>query len=136
MKIGIKQEKWLKALESGEYKQGKGQLCDEDGGHCCLGVAGRTMGLKFVLMDGETLSGYRIGGERNYLDRYEEIGLMDWAGHIPNGIKEREAKEYFPEITDAFGSGALSAINDRGATHKQIAHFIRENPDRVFTKSV
>lgn len=33
--------KWLKALRSGEYKQGKGQLVREDNGgdrFCCLGV--------------------------------------------------------------------------------------------------
>jgi len=38
----IKKE-WIKALRSGEYKQGKGKLCrSEDGGetyqYCCLGV--------------------------------------------------------------------------------------------------
>lgn len=30
--------KWLKALRSGEYKQGRGQLCIQDR-YCCLGVA-------------------------------------------------------------------------------------------------
>lgn len=29
---------WLKALRSGEYKQGQGVLCKK-GGFCCLGVA-------------------------------------------------------------------------------------------------
>lgn len=29
--------KWVKALRSGEYKQGFGYLCNE-GNHCCLGV--------------------------------------------------------------------------------------------------
>lgn len=32
------QLKWIEALESGEYKQGKGQLRDGDQ-YCCLGVA-------------------------------------------------------------------------------------------------
>lgn len=31
---------WLKALRSGKFKQGKGQLCSDDRSeHCCLGVA-------------------------------------------------------------------------------------------------
>ena len=30
--------KWLKALRSGEYKQGHGALQGEEGGYCCLGV--------------------------------------------------------------------------------------------------
>jgi hypothetical protein len=31
-------EKWVKALRTGEYKQGQGLLFDGEG-HCCLGVA-------------------------------------------------------------------------------------------------
>lgn len=32
-------KKWVEALRSGEYKQGRGQLCDMKGRFCCLGVA-------------------------------------------------------------------------------------------------
>ena len=31
-------EKWLAALRSGEYKQGRGKLCSLDKEYCCLGV--------------------------------------------------------------------------------------------------
>lgn len=31
--------KWVAALRSGKYKQGKGFLLDENGKYCCLGVA-------------------------------------------------------------------------------------------------
>lgn len=32
-------EKWLRALESGRYKQGRrGRLADDEGKYCCLGV--------------------------------------------------------------------------------------------------
>ncbi len=37
LKPQVKQE-WLAALRSGEYKQGRGFLCDEKGRMCCLGV--------------------------------------------------------------------------------------------------
>lgn len=40
------QEKWLKALESGEYEQGVGQLKREDK-YCCLGVACEVMGIEY-----------------------------------------------------------------------------------------
>lgn len=31
--------KWIKALRSGEYKQGQpGKMQDDEGGYCCLGV--------------------------------------------------------------------------------------------------
>lgn len=40
-------EKWLVALRSGEYKQGKGQLFDEsENAYCCMGVACVVLGLK------------------------------------------------------------------------------------------
>ena len=29
---------WLAALRSGDYEQGRGQLCDAEGRMCCLGV--------------------------------------------------------------------------------------------------
>lgn len=31
-------ERWISALRSGKYKQGKGSLLDDTGGYCCLGV--------------------------------------------------------------------------------------------------
>lgn len=31
-------DKWIAALRSGEYKQGKARLKTDDGGYCCLGV--------------------------------------------------------------------------------------------------
>jgi hypothetical protein len=31
-------QKWIDALRSGEYQQGKKRLCTEDGRYCCLGV--------------------------------------------------------------------------------------------------
>lgn len=30
---------WVDALVSGDYPQGREQLLDKDGGHCCMGVA-------------------------------------------------------------------------------------------------
>lgn len=31
-------ERWVEALESGDYEQGNGQLRDQAGRYCCLGV--------------------------------------------------------------------------------------------------
>lgn len=30
--------KWVEALRSGEYKQGRGELLNDEGAYCCLGV--------------------------------------------------------------------------------------------------
>lgn len=37
-------DKWIKALVSGEYKQGKSSLVTKRGGYCCLGVLGKVLG--------------------------------------------------------------------------------------------
>ena len=65
-------EKWITALESGEYEQGSGQLkstngADSDTGckHCCLGVLAEVMELKIdantdgILIDSK-YSGYSV----------------------------------------------------------------------------
>jgi len=115
MKLGKKQEKWLKALESGRYKQGKDKLCDKNGRHCCLGVAARSMRKKFKL---ESFR-YSVEGCGTGLVSFEEIGLRSSGGKMRGE------------------TSSLITLNDsRGYTFKQIAHFIRENPERVFTKSV
>lgn len=42
------QEKWLTALESGNYKQGIDYLRSLDDTYCCLGVACEVMGIEPV----------------------------------------------------------------------------------------
>lgn len=42
-------EKWVRELRSGKYKQIQNTLC-KDGGYCCLGVAGKMVGLSDELM--------------------------------------------------------------------------------------
>ena len=121
----------MKALESGRYKQGKGQLCTIDGEHCCLGVAAKTMRKKFMLSPG----GFIVEYSKGYLTSHEDIGLRDHWGSFDDALSEGEAYKYF-ENGGMRGVRCLSQANDKGATHKQIARFIRENPERVFTKSV
>lgn len=53
-KNNIKQ--WIKALRSGNYKQGNGYLKhgkDNDIYHCCLGVAIEIQGIKFVPVENQ-----------------------------------------------------------------------------------
>ena len=39
--------KWFDALESGEYKQGRGLLGSAETGYCCLGVGCTVLGVRF-----------------------------------------------------------------------------------------
>jgi len=45
MTIEENRKKWIAALRSGEYDQGRAYLC-KDGKYCCLGVAAHTLGIK------------------------------------------------------------------------------------------
>jgi hypothetical protein len=40
-------QRWIEALESGEYRQTSGHLHDEEGGYCCLGVLCKAAGATF-----------------------------------------------------------------------------------------
>jgi hypothetical protein len=52
------QEKWLAALESGEYKQGIGCLGTPESGLCCLGVLCVVAGINFD--DGAFFPSYEV----------------------------------------------------------------------------
>lgn len=78
----IKSE-WIAALESGDYKKGKGYLC-KDGAYCCLGVLGELHGQ----LNPATLGDIRTAKSENNKDVFdndeylspsflEKIGLDD-----------------------------------------------------------
>lgn len=57
--------KWMKALRSGEYKQGFGTLKEELDGivkYCCLGVAGEISGVKNLHTCGTLAKGCNLKG--------------------------------------------------------------------------
>ena len=112
-KLTEAQERWVVALESGEYDQTRGRLRDEDG-FCCIGVACDLSGL------GKWVS---CGGWWMYTDgrREERYGL-------PGIVRKRlsitcSAENMLPCMND-----------DDGATFAEIAKWIRENADEVFTQ--
>jgi hypothetical protein len=125
--LGPLQEKWLKELESEKYKQGRGYLCqkaeDDSNVYCCLGIAA-----EFVL----NISPIRLiheatcefGGFRQFLRDFDRMGLDSDVGSLitPFYLKEQRIK-------------SLADMNDKGWTFKEIAAYIRSNPENVFTKS-
>jgi hypothetical protein len=48
--------KWVAALRGGDFNQGRGNLRDEDGGYCCLGVFAEAAGFQ-LNEDGTTIAG-------------------------------------------------------------------------------
>ena len=137
MKIGPIQEKWLKYLEDHSEQQTRLKLgCKEDGNWklCCLGAALIVLHGKSCTMRGEYLVDVYCAIEENktvvkyseglLIGSYSEIGFFDEKGSLKiplfyNG-KDREH---------------LSLLNDLGMPWKEIAAYIRKNPDNVFKES-
>lgn len=109
--LGPNQTKWLAALRSGEYQQGKYELY-ADGTYCCLGVANKVCNLQEE-------------SESSLLCTYEDMGLYSDSGAVKN--------------VSLYGDGeylSLVELNDtRQWSFSKIADFIEENAENVFKES-
>jgi hypothetical protein len=117
--IGPQQTKFLEALESGLYLQGKGELhvLQESGimGHCCLGVADIVCDLK------ET--------EQTTLhNTYEKLGLYSRSGDPSYGRESIKPSRKYYMLTE-YNDGAFGLP---ARTHKEIAALIRKDPSIYF----
>ena len=116
MALNENAKKWVEALRSGKYSQGKGTLQNR-AGYCCLGVA-------CDVYEKET------GNElpKNDEDFYE--------GHILFGAFEQVKDWLNLKTSNAnFGEGSqdnLVAKNDRGNTFDEIAEVIESEPKDLF----
>lgn len=109
-------ELWVKALESGDYKQGKGRLCNENK-YCCLGVA-----CEVAIMNGVPIT--KI--ENAYLTSDSKVMFSS----LPDAVKDW--LNLF-SITGNCSIGDLIYLNDmRGISFKEIAAFIRSKPKGLF----
>lgn len=122
--IGPVQERWLQALESEKYIQGKEYLrqpCDSGDAYCCLGVACEVYGLPSV----PDARGRHIYGDERKVSTLPQavktgMGFIGTLGELTGG--------------DINGSRSLSRANDFGASFAEIAAFCRANPEAVFTE--
>ncbi len=97
MKQAIK-KKWLKALRSGEYEQGIGELREDETHYCCLGVLGDILGIKWG-------KEYKLGKAEHLgvLPRYYACGLSDYTQEnlaSRNDGRNGLHKHSFSEIAD------------------------------------
>lgn len=111
------QEKWLQALESGNYKQGKHLLRSSNDEYCCLGVACEL--LNYNREKQETC--YSYNGRSEVLPSMKELGLYSLSGNF-----------HIPVNYDNIPYYNLAALNDAGLSFKDIASMIRSNPENVF----
>lgn len=115
-------ERWLSALRSGEYKQTKNILKDDEG-FCCLGVL-----CDLAVKDGvigpwyrrEPVNDYTLfsrgfHGEGYYEDATLPVEVLDWAG--------LDDSNPMVDLGD-FNPVPISDPNDNGYTFDQIADLI------------
>lgn len=124
MDTGIKAD-WLTALRSGEYKQGKGFLKDQQGDeparYCCLGVLCELAAKAGIIEGSERDTDeyvHRFDGQTSYLPPK----VATWAGiHYQGKIYRPGASG---ELSDARVSVDLADLNDYKMNFGQIADVI------------
>lgn len=106
--------KWLEALRSGEYEQGRQFLRTRDNEFCCLGVL-CDLAVKAGVIEEPTADGW---GEYRYGDGGEQSGLpdevSDWAG----------IDTQLGRFSHGGVDTALAFLNDRGTPFSEIADII------------
>ena len=102
--------KWVKALRSGEYKQGRGRLRNRDR-FCCLGVLCNLHAQAHPKIASEQLNTTSYLGEEYALPSI----VMNWVGvSSPNRLLH-------------YRGGGLATMNDTGASFDQIAQVIADH---------
>lgn len=129
-------KKWVEALRSGDYEQGKRRLAVKNDGEtkfCCLGVACELAieaGLPITRVDlersGATVIGYQQDTEAS-LPYIEKINLphlvRDWLGL---------ASDAGSFVNPSGGLEYLTGLNDRGKAFSAIAAIIESEPKGLF----
>ncbi len=98
-------EKWVAALRSGKYKQGRGALNKNDS-FCCLGV----------LCDISETSNWR-----RFVDGVCAYSVE--GGRLPKSVSDWANISLHPTV----GNTSLSILNDKGLSFLEIADVIEEN---------
>jgi hypothetical protein len=114
-------KKWVKALLSGKYKQGRGLLKQTDHKdiirHCCLGV--------LCELYNEDMKEKKKKKLTEKVDGFGVIRFNKQPEHLPSIVKD------WADLNDNVGSigafDSLATINDDGKTFKTIAKIIEKN---------
>lgn len=113
-------KKWVAALRSGKYQQGKTMLC-ENGKHCCLGVACEIAIANGIALEREV----KEDGHVSYGDGFTAIMPLEvtqWL-KLSNNLGSNKTGE------------SLAVKNDKGVPFDQIADFIESEPKGLFVES-
>jgi hypothetical protein len=105
MDLKIK-EKWIAALRSGEYIQGKNFLRTVNNEFCCLGVLAEVCGINSVINNDE--DAYHYDFDSTPLTAYPSIDFL------------------FSVSLDNDDAEYLTKLNDAGSSFDEIADYIKE----------
>ena len=108
-------KRWVKALRSGEFKQGGGALY-KDGNYCCLGVLCRLHARE---------NNKRFSGEDVSVDKGAKkyLGKADF----PQGIVVKWAGLFLRDPRDSIGNKLSVYNDDRECTFGEIADIIESD---------
>lgn len=112
VKLGPNQRKWIRALKSGKFKQGRSRLETSDGSYCCLGVLCEISGQKL----------FRSSGYMQGTTLYDQLDVAEWSGiRKPSGV--------------ALEGASLTYMNDVGGfSFEDIANAILDDPRNYFSE--
>lgn len=111
-------EAWLEDLESGKYKQGRGQL-QEGNSYCCLGVACKTYQR---LTKSKKKLHFNNSGRLMGSNLSEQQVVFDYFG-----FNQEEGELVLNDGSEAY----LAEMNDNGRSFKQIAKTIRSQLNKL-----
>jgi hypothetical protein len=116
-KLGPRQERWVRALESGQYKQATSVLHNEENqSFCCLGVA-------CDIIKNDDLNEDLKTDVKNALEFMTVLPpfVIDYYGLIKENGQHKENNTV-----------CLTYMNDNGESFAEIAKVIRANPEYWF----
>ena len=107
-------ETWIKALKSGEFKQGKGYL-ESDGKYCALGILSL-----LSLVEGQCTYNLVDGLGRFDNKRFTlSYNTLNWAG--------MDLEDFKIDVIYEGESTTIADLNDRGLNFKELARIIDRN---------
>jgi len=114
--------RWIKALRSGDYKQGTNSL-SYNGKHCCLGVACEVFKI-------EKQKCVTSGGKELCVWQYKDDGSLKWArANLPDKVRQLLGLQNHDGKYNDF---SLIRLNDTGHSFEQIANVIQSQPSGLF----
>lgn len=129
-------EKWVEALESGDFRQGTGRLRCGGDHYCCLGVACEIYRRETGKGEWHALPGeapvFRVEGLVSDCTLLQPV--RDWLGvRTPTGAYLEVEATDAPSARWGSHNHSLTGRNDKGYTFAEIAEIIRSEPRGLFS---